>query len=436
MTVWRRNVVAVYAMCVVMYGSRASISPLLLMMSEDLGYDRDGIAVLLASFSFGYIWLQVLAGVVSQRIGSKIVMLVAMLGCGLSLLAVSCCRSSRQVGLALGMLGVFHAPMMPVRFDIYARWVPVRDRGSVITYEGVWSLLGILAFTYCSPKLAAWFGWRSVFVAQAVVQLGCAVCWQMYTDASPDTSRIKISAEELAVLPKLAPTQTGEGDANSKCGNRSGFPWWLFTRRATWALVIAHTAGNYGGRMIEAWQPLFYKDTLGVPPDRAAVYFMLPSLAGLGGRFLLGRFVPVLSARAGWSTLQLRCYSSHAACFGSAAACAAFAHAQSVSLATAALCAHKVFECFHSSGYGASYLEVGADNTSVLTGVGNTIANVGSLVAPVLGATLLRTFDNSWLPVFYSSGAFYAIATCFYARWIATQAELPNDDHNEVQKKK
>ena len=159
MTVWRRNVVAVYAMCVVMYGSRASISPLLLMMSEDLGYDRDGIAVLLASFSFGYIWLQVLAGVISQRIGSKIVMLVAMLGCGLSLLAVSCCRTSRHVGLALGMLGVFHAPMMPVRFDIYARWVPVRDRGSVITYEGVWSLLGILTFTYCSPKLAAQIGW-------------------------------------------------------------------------------------------------------------------------------------------------------------------------------------------------------------------------------------------------------------------------------------
>ena len=187
--------------------------------------------------------------------------------------------------------------------------------------------------------------------------------------------------------------------------------------------------------MIEAWQPVFYKDTLGVPPDKAAFYFMLPSLAGLGGRFLLGRFIPVLSARAGWSTLQVRRYSSHAACFGSAAACAAFAHAQTVSLATAALCALKVFECFHSSGYGASYLEVGADNTSVLTGVGNTIANVGSLVAPVFGAALLRAFDNSWRPVFYSSGAFYAISTFFYARWITTQAEVPSDEHREQKKK-
>ena len=80
---------AVYLMCAVMYGSRASLSPLLLMMSTDLAYDRDGIAALLASFSFGYVWLQVLAGVISQRVGSQNVMLVAMIGCTASLLRVA-----------------------------------------------------------------------------------------------------------------------------------------------------------------------------------------------------------------------------------------------------------------------------------------------------------------------------------------------------------
>ena len=75
----------------------------------------------------------------------------------------------------------------------------------------------------------------------------------------------------------------------------------------------------------------------------------------------------------------------------------------STTLATAALCALKVFECFHSSGYGASYLEVGADNTSVLTGVGNTIANVGSLVAPVLGCASGMLTDA---PIAVSAGRY------------------------------
>ena len=56
--------------------------------------------------------------------------------------------------------------------------------------------------------------------------------------------------------------------------------------------------------------------------------------------------------------------------------------------------------CLHGSGWSANYLEVGGDDTALLNGVGNTIANCPSFLVPYLSLALRRRFRGSFLPLY------------------------------------
>ena len=70
-----------------------------------------------------------------------------------------------------------------------------------------------------------------------------------------------------------------------------------------------------------------------------------------------------------------------------------------------------------------------AQNLRTLEALRKRHPNVGSLLAPIVGARILVVFgEDAWPPVFFSACAFYAVAGFAYAGGISTKEEKVEDD--------
>ena len=83
-----------------------------------------------------------------------------------------------------------------------------------------------------------------------------------------------------------------------------------------------------------------------------------------------------------------------------------------------------------------SYLEVGGRaNSGVLCAIGNTIANVGSLLAPLAGAAIYAAAGNRWEPVFLSAAAGLAASALVFVAAISTTEEHEEEEGAREKKK-
>jgi sugar phosphate permease len=433
--VWKRNVLGGYAMCFVMYGTRATLPPLLLAISKERDLSAEWTATLLSSFSFGYVWLQIPGGYIAQRVGCRGVLMASIFGAAACMLAIAASDdlSSMLAGpvsdetgglsaegvnwviaLLLAMLGVCHAPTMPGRIELYARWIPPAERDRVLNVEGIGTLLGTLLFSLSAPAVAQSRGWRTAFGLQGATVVLLGVYYWLNVDSSPATSGVHISAAELATLPAATPASSEKA---------ASFPLWLLTRTSCWAIIAAHTASNYSSTMLSSWTPTIFDTIHGLPPAAAAPLLALPPLFGLASRLALAVSAPRIIQRGGLTTLGVRRWSWAAYASGQVLAQLVFAHATDTTVATAALVGKAVADAPGSFNVGTSYLEVGGANSGVLVALGNTVANVGSLLAPVVGARIYAWAGGRWPPVFYSACGAYALATAVYVLYISTSEE-------------
>lgn len=90
-----------------------------------------------------------------------------------------------------------------------------------------------------------------------------------------------------------------------------------------------------------------------------------------------------------------------------------FALCQRPLAAALAYSAVSLGQALHHSGFLPNYLEVGADDSGMLTGVGNSIANLPGVISPILAELIVRK-TGLWLPFFVSSAAVEVVACIFF----------------------
>ena len=87
--------------------------------------------------------------------------------------------------------------------------------------------------------------------------------------------------------------------------------------------------------------------------------------------------------------------------------------------------AFTMFDGVVTFSWSASYLEVGGSNSGILVAMGNTVANMGSFLAPLVGAAALKAHGgDTWPPVFYSVYLVYLASAVCYSVLITTQAAV------------
>lgn len=214
-------------------------------------------SLVLSSFFWGYIVSQVPAGLLAQRYGAKILLVISLGLCSvltiLTPLAAGwgweCLCAARVIqGLAQGFI-------YPSVHTLLARWVHPSERGllSTFTYSG--TQMGTVVMLAISGIIAAsTVGWPGIFYISGGLTGVWTVVWLWLGCDSPAVSR-RISPAEKAFIETTAGCSTS--------GETKVTPWRsILLSPPFWALMVAHSAQNWGFWTLLTEIPSYMKDVL------------------------------------------------------------------------------------------------------------------------------------------------------------------------------
>ena len=160
----------------------------------DIGFFLLGALGNVFASAFGFGALP--SGFLTDRLGSRRVLYVCMLGSGLSAVLVGISQTTLMLGIALALMGLMMGLYHPAGIALIAQ--KVRQRGMALGLHGVSGNLGIAFTPLLAGGLAFAFDWRAAyfFLAAMMVALGVLL---RYVSLSGETQRTE--AEPMPAQP-------------------------------------------------------------------------------------------------------------------------------------------------------------------------------------------------------------------------------------------
>jgi len=160
----------------------------------DLGFFLLGALGNVFAYTFGFGALP--SGFLTDRLGSRRILYVCMLGSGLSAVLVGISQTSLMLAMALGLMGLTMGLYHPAGIALIAQ--RVRQRGMALGLHGVSGNLGIAFTPLLAGGLALAFDWRAAyfFLAAMMVALGLLL---RYVSLGGETQRAE--AEPMPAHP-------------------------------------------------------------------------------------------------------------------------------------------------------------------------------------------------------------------------------------------
>jgi predicted MFS family arabinose efflux permease len=172
---------------------RFAIAPLLVVIGLDLGAPLAAVAAVASAYFLAYGLMQLVWGLVSDRIGRVRVMRVALLGAALAGVVSAFAPNLLVLGVARIVAGGCFAALIPAALVYVGDMWPVRVRQRPLADVLAASSLGTAVATAGAGAMADLVGWRAV---PAVTGVGAAVLWVALRKL-PEPDREPASANPL-----------------------------------------------------------------------------------------------------------------------------------------------------------------------------------------------------------------------------------------------
>ena len=263
-------VVAVGAlMTCIAFGSMLSLAVFLQPISQDMGWSRSGVSAaatidFLAMGLAAFFW-----GALSDRFGTRIVVLSGSLLLGAGLIGASQATSLWQFQLTFGVLigiaaGSFYAPMVAAA----SAWIEHRRSLAVALVSAGMGMSPLTVAPFASWLITA-YDWRTAMLAIGIVALALLI--------------------PASFLVRPAPEAASSATANGTDAP-DGRQWTVAQALKTpqfITLALAHFAccAAHSGPIFHM---VSYAMICGIAPLTAVTVYSLAGFSGLGGRLLLG----------------------------------------------------------------------------------------------------------------------------------------------------
>ena len=246
-------------------------------LAREFSISNVQFGLVLSSFLVGYALFQTPAGWLADRFGPRRMLTGGVLWWGLfSALTAAVSRSFGNVLLALlfirFLLGAGEAVMYPAANQFVARWIPSGERGAAngVIFAGVGIGAGLTP-PVVSYIMVHW-GWRSAFLASAVVGLLAGAVWYLASRDRPEAHPL-VSPSELRLIEEGIPKRAGAGTA--------GLVSWaaILGSPSVWALSISYYCFGYVAWIFFGWFFIYLAQVRGLNLKSSAFYATLPFLA-------------------------------------------------------------------------------------------------------------------------------------------------------------
>jgi ACS family hexuronate transporter-like MFS transporter len=250
-------------------------------------------------FLVAYAIGQTLTGKMMDAIGTRMGMVVSIVGWSISIALHAVARSLASFSVFRMMLGVSEAGNWPGATKSNAEWFPVRERAIAQGIFGAGASMGSVVAAPVIAGLYLSYGWRATFAGIAVLGIIWVIPWLLINKNTPDKHPWITKEEQDHILDK--DTAGVAGTAGVKV-----LSWKELLRfRNTWGIITSRFFIDPIWWVFVIWLPTFLKDQFKFDIKQVGAFAWVPYLfAALGG--LLGGFYSSALVRRGVAPAKAR----------------------------------------------------------------------------------------------------------------------------------
>ncbi|XP_035440145.2 putative inorganic phosphate cotransporter isoform X1 [Spodoptera frugiperda] len=386
------------------------------------------------SFFVGYTSMMIPMGLFAQKFGGKLPIMIALAVNGV----ISICTPwiallGGWIAMSISRLalGMTQAAMYPSIHTLLAKWAPLRERGRLSTYIYTGSQAGTIIAFQLSGLFAGSpiFGWPvSFWLFGSLSLMSCALLGWLVV-ATPH-QHPTITSEELAYI-----MEDGAVDIVPK---KRKTPWkHILTSKPVWGLIVSHAGSAASYLLILTEIPIYMNHILHVDLKRNGLYSSLPYIALYLVALLFGYAADFAANRKIMSVVNIRRTANTIAMAGSGVFLFAFSFVNDTTWAVLVLIiAHGLHAGIHV-GFHINQIDLAPNFAGPVMAVGNMIANLTSLLVPVIVSNIVKddvTNHRKWQYVFMIFVAIMIISNAIFV-WFAKGTVQPwnfyGEDENE-----
>ena len=367
-------------------------------IEEEFAFDTIKMGRIFSSFLWGYALFQIPWGYICDRLGPMRTLTASILcfglGAGLMGFAPQLAASTGfSVLLAFLVIrfftGVGEAAISPGCVRVIASWTSVRERGFASGLQSAGLGLG----GTLTPIFIAWatihYGWRISFYLCSAFALFTVVIWRATATDWPEQHK-KVNAAELA---EIHPAVRVGSDQRLLMMNARTVPWLkMLSSLSVWGLILAYGCQGYAFYVYYNWFYFYAVKVRGLQMMQAAAWTSAPFLAMALLSPVGGWFSDRLSRRSG--RRQGRIWAVWLGMGVSAILLILGSHLSITVIALPMIALAAGFNYFATSNFWASCIDLAPEFSASLSGLMNTVGNIGGAISST--ATAYLAVHQGW----------------------------------------
>lgn len=412
---------------IALYMARSSLGVAILAMTdvsrkndtnvEVYNWDKKTQGLILSSFFWGYMTMQIPAGLLAKKYGGKPILLVALLANGslcVLLPTVASLGGWPMICLCRVLMGLTQACLFPASHTLLGRWLPANERTTLagVVYGGA-QMGTIIAMPVSGVLAETAMGWKLIFYATGGSMFVTAGLWFWFSASSPEEHPM-MSEEEKYYIDMGLNMSTA-----FHMGNRPT-PWKEMLKTGPlWAITVSHIANTVAFVLFFVDLPTYLEMAMQISLKNSALLSALPYFGMWVGSIASSIICEKIYNRGLLSIGACRKIFNSLGLFGTGAGLIvlAFMGPEHKNIAIATVVALLTMCGCTSAGFMVNHLDLSPHFAGVMLSITNFAGSIGSILTPVGTSLILRNDSSdisSWRIVFLATSAICVSANIIY----------------------
>jgi MFS family permease len=251
--------------------------------------------LILGSFYYGYIVLQVPAGRLSERFGGKTIALIGLIVSGFVTLITPLIAFSLPLIVSSRVtLGLAQGLIIPAIFDMNHKWMPENQRSLGFGIMTMGSMIGAAGGSAATGFICEFIGWEYSFFGIGVLAVFFTIAiWLPIASSSPCVERVSMKSESN----KNDLLQRKENSLATK----PPVSWMNVLSNSAVIAAACCRACGYGSLVLQTRLPAYLANVMGLPASQNG---LINSYLFLGPAFMavIGPYVSEILISKSWMT--------------------------------------------------------------------------------------------------------------------------------------
>lgn len=390
--------------------------------------------IVLSSFYWGYIVLQVVAGQLSKDYGAKWLLLVAM---GVNSVALALVPLAAQYGGSQGVMvcrilqGVFQGLIFPSCHTMLGRWAPKEERSRMSTFVFSGIPIGtIVCLPITGVLCKSYLGWP----VSCYLFGGCGLAWcflWFYTGYNNPTLHPSITSEEKNYIELSLSQKDGEAVLPT--------PWKeIVTSIPCWACLISTVGAGFGVIFLQNEIPTYLEKVMKYDVTASGNLTSMTAAVAFVFAYVYGPLADYVVEKNYLSRTNIRKLCAVYSMWGSAITMLILAYLDEsqAHLSVFILAVSSVFIAALLFGHGVNPMDLSPRFSGIILGWSNSTSCVVALAAPlaVQYIVLDETNPTQWRIVFIVAAVMYMVPSAIFAIFASGERQWWDDGGAKFQR--